>query len=136
PFGGNPALRPESSISYDVGVEQTLLDGLLKADLTYFNLAVDNLIDYAGTGYFQVPGVTRSHGLEMSVTYAAADWLDLAGSYTYTDSRAANGTKTVRVPEHALTLSATARPAEKWTVNADLKYVSNVVDLDFATWPA
>ncbi len=132
PFGGNPNLRPETSVSFDIGVEQTLLDGRLTADVTYFNLAVDNLIDYVAS-YEQVPGTTRSQGIETSLTYAATDWLDLAGSYTYTHARQPNGAKAARVPEHALTLSATARPAERWTVNANLKYVSNSVDL---VWPA
>lgn len=136
PFGGNPSLRPETSVSFDVGVEQTLIDGLLTADLTYFNLAVDNLIDYFGAGYTQIAGTTRSQGVEASLTYAAAHWLDLGGSYTYTDSRTPTGEQAARVPRHALTLFANARPAEKWTVSADLKYVSNATDLDFATWPA
>ena len=136
PFGANPNLAPETSTTFDVGVEQTWLDGALKTDVTYFNLAVDNLIDYAGSGYFQVPGTTRSQGVEASFTYAATDWLDLGGAYTYTYSRTPNGDRAIRVPEHVVTLSATARPAEKWTVNADLKYVSSSLDLDFANWPA
>lgn len=136
PGGGNPDLQPETSVSFDIGIEQTLLDGRMKADVTYFNLAVDNLIDWPGAGYIQVPGTTRSQGVEASLTYAAADWLDLGGSYTYTDSRTPTGEQAARVPRHALTLFANARPAEKWTVSANLKYVSNSTDLDFATWPA
>ena len=80
--------------------------------------------------YEQVPGTSRSRGVETSVKYAATDWLDLGGSYTYTDARSEAGIRTVRVPRHALVVSAAASPAEKWTVSADAKFVSDVVDVD------
>lgn len=132
PFYGNSALDPETSVSFDVGLEQSFLAGQLTAGLTYFRLEVDDLIDYDFTTstYNQVPGVTRSQGVEASFRYAATDWLDLGGSYTYTDSRKEDRTRNVRVPRHALVLSAEARPAEKWNVGADLKFVSDTVDTD------
>jgi vitamin B12 transporter len=79
--------------------------------------------------YNQVPGRTRSQGVEASFTYSATDWLDLGGSYTYTDSAKPDGTRNVRVPRHAIVLLANARPAEKWTVGADLKFVMDTVDV-------
>jgi vitamin B12 transporter len=69
--------------------------------------------------------------LEASIAYAATDWLDIAGSYTYTDSRRETGERNFYVPRHAIVLSASIRPAEKWTVSADLKYVSDTVGVVF-----
>src|SRR5690606_10161893 len=46
PFGGNPTLTPETSTSFDIGVEQQFLGGALVANLTYFNLVIDDLIYY------------------------------------------------------------------------------------------
>lgn len=130
PYVGNTALTPEKSISFDAGVEQSFLDGRLTADVTYFDLKVDDLImyDYNTYAYVQVPGASRSRGVETSFTYAATDWLDLGGSYTYTNASTDAGIRTVRVPRHAVVLSAVARPAEKWTVSADAKFVADVVD--------
>lgn len=132
---GNPNLQPETSRSFDIGVEQHLLDGALTADVTYFHIRVDDKIDwindfsYPWGGYYdQTPGTTRSKGVEASFTYAATGWLDLGGSYTYTDSRKADGARNVRIPRHAVVLSAEARPAEKWTIGADVKFVADVVD--------
>ncbi|MBB6010895.1 vitamin B12 transporter [Aquamicrobium lusatiense] len=132
---GNPNLQPETSRSFDIGVEQHLLGGALTADVTYFHIRVDDKIDwindfsYPWGGYYdQTPGTTRSKGVEASFTYAATGWLDLGGSYTYTDSRKADGTRNVRIPRHAVVLSAEARPAEKWTIGADVKFVADVVD--------
>lgn len=139
--GGDPTLRPETSRSFDVGVEQRFLDGRLVADLTYFHLEIDNRIfwvdDFGGPpwGYYdQVAGGTTSDGVEASFSYAATDWLDLGGSYTYTNSRNSDGTRSWRVPRHAVTLAATARPAEKWTVSADLKYAADTIDFDWTAY--
>lgn len=130
PSYGNDALKPEKSVSFDFGVEQSFLAGLLTTDLTYFRLEVDNLIDYdfSTSKYNQIPGTTRSQGIEASFIYAAASWLDLGGSYTYTDSRKQDDTRNVRVPKHAVVLSANAQPAEKWTIGADLKFVADTID--------
>lgn len=135
PSSGNPALKPETSRSFDIGVEQSMLGGDLKAGLAYFNLDVDNLIAWVETDpvfwtgeYRQVLGRSRSHGIEASFTYAVTPWLDLGGSYTYTNSRDADGNQLVRVPKHAVVLAALVRPAEKWTVGADVKFVAGAVD--------
>lgn len=136
---GAPHLQPETSRGFDVGLEQRFLDGRLIADLTYFDLKVDDRIIFVNDGsgmwpygdYDQAVGGTTSNGVEASFSYAATDRLDLGGSYTYTNSRNPDGTQSWRVPRHAFTLAATARPAEKWTVSADLKYVVDTADYDW-----
>ena len=131
PFGtGNPNLLPEESVSFDVGVEQSFLDGALVADLTYFLLNTDNLIDYsyATFSYVQIPGVTRRQGIEASLSWAATDWLDLAGAYTFTHTEQPDGQRRPRVPEHDIALSATVRPAEKWEVTGTAHAVLDVQD--------
>lgn len=134
---GTSGLDPETSRSFDIGVEQKFLGGDLTADLTYFWTEIENLIDWDSApsgGYIQVPGITRSQGIEASFSYAATDWLGLGGSYTYTDSRDSGGIRNDRVPRHAFTLAAAARPAEKWTLSADLKYVADTTDYDWTTY--
>lgn len=132
PWVSNPDLKPETSKSFDIGIEQNFLDGRLKADVTYFNLAIDNVIDYlwwlGALSYQQIEGTTRSQGVEASFTYRATDWLDLGGSYTYMDSRVPDGTRAPLRPRHMMTLAASARPAEKWTVSGDVKFVADTID--------
>lgn len=129
---GNPNLRPETSTNFDFGVEQTFLEGRIIADATYFQIDVDDqIVSRWPSPYEQISGTTRSRGLEASIAYAATDWLDIAGSYTYTDSRRESGERNFYVPRHAFVLSASIRPAEKWTVSADLKYVSDTVGVVF-----
>lgn len=133
---GNPDLQPETSLSFDAGVEQTLLDGKLVADVTYFQIDVKNYIEWVMTDpntwrgrYSQERGGRlRSRGVEASLRYAATDWLDLTGSYTYTDARQADGSRQVRVPRNDFRIGATIRPAEKWTISASARIVLDTID--------
>jgi vitamin B12 transporter len=129
---GNPGLEPEQSTSFDIGVEQRFLDDRLVADLTYFQLDTENLIDYrydpTGPDYYQTLGVTKRNGVEASLAWSAAPWLDLGAAYTYTRTRQPDGLSRPRIPEHDLALTATVRPAEKWTVTATAHGVVNVMD--------
>lgn len=132
---GNANLVPETSLSFDAGVEQTLLDGRLVADVTYFQLDISDYIEWVPTGigwdgaYSQERGgKLRSRGVETSIKYAATDWLDLMGAYTYTNSEQADGSRQLRVPMHDVGLSAVIRPMEKWTVSTTARIALNTVD--------
>lgn len=130
PYAGNDALKPEKSVSFDVGVEQTFMDGRLVADATYFLLNTDDLIDYdyATSRYVQIPGETKRSGAELSMTWQATEWLDLGAAYTYTHTREQSGARRPRVPEHDIALVATVRPAERWTVTGVVHGVVDVTD--------
>lgn len=131
PFGtGNAALQPEESMSFDIGVEQSFLDGALVADVTYFQLDTDNLIDYsyATFSYVQLPGLTKRNGVEASLRWAVNPWLDIGGAYTYTRTRQPDGLSRPRIPAHDFVLTATVRPAEKWSVTATAHAVIDTSD--------
>lgn len=129
-YTGNPDLRPEQSQSFDVGVEQSFLDGRLVADATYFLLNTDDLIDYdfATSRYVQIPGETKRSGVELSATWQATDWLDLGAGYTYTHTREPDGASRPRIPAHDIALLATVRPAERWTVTGVVHAVLDTTD--------
>ncbi|WP_048648061.1 TonB-dependent receptor plug domain-containing protein [Nitratireductor soli] len=133
-FGtGNPDLQPETSFGFDFGVEQKFLDERITADVTYFQLDIDDLIDCVPTGpfscqYRQIAGTSRQRGVEASLTYAVNDWLELGGAYTYTRSVDQNDMRLPRVPRHAIGLTAAVRPAEKWTLSATARANIDTVD--------
>lgn len=139
PFGANPALQPETSLSFDIGIEQRFLEDRLVADITFFHLEVDDLIGYvcppfeidedcSEGRYEQTEGTSKQRGVEASVIYDVNEWLALGGAYTYTSTRDANGSRNIRVPRHEIGLSAAYRPAEKWTISADAKIAVDTVD--------
>jgi vitamin B12 transporter len=126
-FIGNPNLRPESSLGWDAGVEQTWLDGRLVTDVTFFAADFEDKITLvsAGGGFIStpvnVPGISPRRGVETTVKAAPFDWLTLQGSYTFTDARLADGTLEIRRPRHVAAASATVRFADgraRATVNA------------------
>jgi vitamin B12 transporter len=129
-FYGNPALKPEESISWDAGVDQALLEGRLNLSATYFVLNTKDLIDYdfLTSRYVQVPGTTKRSGVELSASFGVNDRLNLQAAYTYTKAEDASGTRRPRVPAHDVALIATWRPADDWTVTTTARYVADTVD--------
>lgn len=127
PYAG-PVLEPETSRSFDIGVEHWISDiATLRA--TAFYLEIDNLIQYnsATSSYAQVPGTTVSKGLELSGDYALSDRLRLTGNYTYTFGESGNA-RLARVPRHELLLAADFDVTEKLTAGVAATHVAGVVD--------
>jgi vitamin B12 transporter len=111
-FIGNPNLQPESSIGWDVGWEQTLWNGRVVVDVTYFNSRLQNEIMTVFLPTFQatavnLTGTSTREGVESSVKLKPLDWLTLAGTYTFTDARDDKGIQEIRRPRHAASGSAT-----------------------------
>lgn len=109
---GNPALDPEESESWDVGIEQILFGGDLIADIAYFNIDVDNAIIYGGAfgtpdpNYFNVPDTSRSRGVETSLDWMAARNLNITAAYTWNVVQNAAGTRYDNAPRHIVNVNA------------------------------
>lgn len=131
PFGANPDLNPEESISYEIGIEKTFVNGFIKA--TIFQSDIDNIIDYdwqsesACNCYTQIPGTSRSKGIEISGEYALAHNVNLFGNYTYTDAKDEEGARLGRVPRHDLVLGANADLSDRFGASLDMRFVGDVV---------
>jgi vitamin B12 transporter len=118
-FIGNPALKPETSLGWDFGVEQSFWNGQLIGDVTYFATDFEDkitLVTPPGGAFIStpvnVPGVSPRRGVEVTARLTPVNWFSLAASYTYTDARLADGTPEIRRPKHAASGSATVRFAE------------------------
>ena len=133
-FTGNPDLQTEESTSYELGADFGLGDRGELAVTVYRN-DVDNLIQGSGTTAVNIPGTSKSRGFELETSFAALDWLDLSGAYSYTNAETATGEVQRRRPEHELRLSATAQAyGGRGTVNLDVRHVSgNYGRQSFAT---
>jgi vitamin B12 transporter len=143
PFGGNPDLAPETSLSYDIGIEQGFAGGRARASATLFRVEIDDLITFTqtepacfgfpippdATCYEQVTeGTSRSQGVELAARFAATERLTLAASYTYTESETAAGDRVPRVPRHDAALAADAILTDRITLGMTVRRVSDVVD--------
>ncbi len=132
-FVGNPNLRPEQSLGWDAGIEQTLWDGRVVVDATYFHTTLeDEIVQVFGTPSTveNLKGASRRQGVELSGTFKPVDWLDLVATYTYTQSEDATGITEIRRPPHTASLSAVARFDEgRGRASANVVYNGTTKDI-------
>jgi len=134
---GDPNLKPERSIGFDGGIDQSVFKNRAKLSAVYF---YTRLIDTIGFGD-SVPNIGRterpfggyqntkggiSRGAEFSGQIKATDSTDVFASYTFTnsDQRApqVSGSgviETLGVPAHQFTLVATQQFGKRLSVNFD-----------------
>jgi vitamin B12 transporter len=93
-FAGNPNLRPEESVGFDVGVVQSAFDSRIQLELTYFYDKVDNEINGfvfdPVTGRFTAAnedGTSHRTGVEFALHARLPAGLDASASYTYTNAK-------------------------------------------------
>lgn len=105
-FIGNPDLKPEKSLGWDIGLEYAFFDGLLVTDITYFNQDLrDEIVtvynpDFTST-VKNLDGKSRRHGVELAATLNLFHGFTAGGSYTYTYSKGADDLDAVRRPRHS-----------------------------------
>lgn len=129
-FEPNPDLKPEGSIGWDAGVEQSLLNDHLRLDATYFEQRIDNLIQRQGLTAVNLPGDSRARGVELSASAQPLAQLDVSASYTFTDTRDADGKRLVRRPKHVGSLNGNYRFLDD-RANVNLSVVLNGRQRDF-----
>ncbi|RMG41372.1 MAG: TonB-dependent receptor [Planctomycetota bacterium] len=104
-FGANPALRPERSRGWEVGVERHFFDGRLVADVTYFRNDFHDLIINGPppTYTFMNIGRARASGIELTTDWRLTDATSLGFSYTHTDTlNAVDRTQLLLRPRHKI----------------------------------
>ena len=132
PFFSNPALEPETSTSWDVGIEQKFADGAIVIDVTWFDTEFDDLIVFDFVTYLpQNIGEAESKGLEVTVDYRPDERFQLTASHTWNETEdLSTGLQLARRPENRSTLNLYFRPTERWRANATLIAVSDRIDSD------
>jgi vitamin B12 transporter len=108
---GNPSLKPESSKNWSAGLEQKLLNDRVRLSADYFYNSFYNIVSFAfclpdatnpagnscgliipgapatGFGFFFNTDRALSRGVSVSGESKFTRWLNLAGNYTYDDTR-------------------------------------------------
>ena len=136
---GDADLSPEQSRSFELGVEKRYGE-IASVKATLFYTEIDDLIQFDGDStacssgfgcYNQVPGTTKSRGLELSTHYAVSDATNLFGNYTYTDATT-DGTRLTRTPRHDLVLGFDTQISSRLSGGMDVRYVADVEPSAFA----
>lgn len=127
-FSGNPNLKPEKSLGYDIGVEQTFFEGIMIADITWFHNDIKDYIDWVSTGgwsgQYRNGGDIRTQGVETTLSLYPADSFDLHLGYTYTDTKKKDdGSRLLKRPLHKGYLDINLYPIKPVQVTGSLIYV-------------
>ncbi|MSU58893.1 MAG: TonB-dependent receptor [Pedosphaera sp.] len=134
PFSGNPNLKPEESLGWDVGFEQPLAEGKVRFGATFFHNDFDNLING-----FPPKNVARGRtlGIENFVAWTPLTNLTLRAAYTWLDSEdLATRLRLTRRAEHHGSLGATWRICPRITATANALFVGERADDDFSSFPS
>jgi len=127
-FFGNPDLKPETSVGYDIGFEQPLLDNRLRFGATYFHNTIANLINSTFTSWENI-GQAKTWGTESFISLAVTDTLSLRADYTYTravDERTRLDLQ--RRPRHKGSFTVLWKPYEPLLLSATVLSVSDWID--------
>lgn len=137
-FVGNPDLKPEKSLGWDAGVEQSLWGGRGTVDLTYFqNDLTDEIETVFDPNTFLLSarnqkGKSKRRGIELSARAGLAHGLSLTGAYTYTDAQDPEGNREVRRPKHTGSLALNWRPlGGRADINLSGQYNGRMKDVVF-----
>ncbi|MEW6664649.1 MAG: TonB-dependent receptor [Thermodesulfobacteriota bacterium] len=124
---GNSNLKPEESVSYDLGVEQRFMDEKLTLGFTWFRIDFDDLIIY-DTAIKKYKNATEAatEGFESYLDLKPCKWFKLGAAYTYADSEykdnvTGNWLQKEYLPQNKISASATFIPVEG--LNATLRLV-------------
>ncbi|MEX0690274.1 MAG: TonB-dependent receptor, partial [Gemmatimonadales bacterium] len=144
---GNPGLSPERSVSWELGVEQSLADGAVALEAAVFIQRFSNMIEFIGApanagdpNYVNVAGA-RADGLELSADVRPSPVSRLTFRYTRlltevtaagTDPTFAVGDVLVRRPGHAGSVRLFVTPLPSVDVHGGARYTGQRTDLDFS----
>ena len=136
PFGANPDLQPERSVSFEVGVERYIGSG--RAELSLFWNDLKDLIvyDFALQQNLNI-GKARTRGVEVSWRQAVLPALAIDATYTYLDAEnRVTGTALIRRPRHRASLGLEWRALPGLDVSPRVLYVGRRPDSDPLTGAA
>jgi vitamin B12 transporter len=131
-FFGNPALRPETARSYDLGVEQAL--GRTTLGITYFRRQTRNQIDFdLGTFTYGNIARTRAQGVEAEAVLRPSDAVTVTLNYSHIDTRNRSsgsnfGRDLARRPRDAANVSADWRSPWGPSLGGTLSLVGDSFD--------
>ncbi len=134
PTYGTRSLKPEESIGYDAGIDQSLFNGRVTLSLTGFYNKFDNLIDFTFDptptqpfGHYINVARAETYGLEVSNDIdVLPGLLRLKTAYTYLRAYdLATGLVLARRPEHLARFAVAITPTPEWLIEPRILAVSD-----------
>ena len=141
-FIGNPNLIPEESTSWELGVDQEVMDGDATLSLTIFDAELENEIDgfvydpatFAYTSN-NINDTSERKGAELSAVGDISESLSLSAAYTYVDSTGDDSAREVRRPRHIASLNLGWQAADNLYLNTNIQFTGEQTDIYFPPFP-
>ncbi|NPA57943.1 MAG: TonB-dependent receptor [Aquificae bacterium] len=127
PWWGNPDLKPENSLQWDIGLEYGGFQ------VSYFKYSIKNLIDYdfALWKYVNIEGKTKIHGVDGSYSrFIKGINTFIRINYTYLYGVDNDGNRLPRRPLHQIGFDGVWHPSDKFNVGISGVYVDKRKDWD------
>lgn len=139
-FRGNPDLRPERSLGYELGAELDV-PALGRANFatlgaTFFQSRVTDLINFNG-GFNTLVNVNRASikGAELALALRPLPWLTAELAWTVTDARDADTNRPLpRRPEHVVSVTARMEPIERLVITPQMLFTGRSPEGAFASY--
>lgn len=135
-FQGNPDLKPETSRAWDAGFEQPLFGDRLRFGATYFEIRIDDLIDFndSFTSLINIDKA-KTRGVEAFVAARPLSALRVRADYTFTLAQDANtGFELLRRPRHKASLNVAYDVTRNAQIAASVLYTGRRTDIDSNTF--
>ncbi len=129
PNFGNPNLKPEESMSWEVGVDQSLLAGKVQVGVTYFDSRLKNLIQFNSPTFLpQNVGIATSKGTETYFKVQPIHELGFSVNHTWNDALDDQGHRLTLRPEQTLSASIHHNWQDKLNSLIGVTYKGGVTD--------
>ncbi|MBB5686487.1 TonB-dependent receptor plug domain-containing protein [Sphingobium boeckii] len=137
-FVGNPNLKPEKSTGWEVGVEQSFLDGDARIDATYFEADLkDKIVSTFSPVYTAInaPGKSPHKGVEVSADANLPAGFRFNASYTYLDAENEAGIVLIRRAKHIGSANLAWRSSDdRFGATVTVRHNGKQLDTNFATY--
>jgi vitamin B12 transporter len=131
-FVGNPDLDPETSTSFELGIDQVWGNGAV-VSATVFESRIDDLITFVSgspSTLANVPGESRIRGIELSGRVPLGSVFTGYGAFTFLDAEDASGDPLPRVPERDLLIGLEAAVTDRLGADLWMQAVSGYPEVD------
>lgn len=137
-FLGNPNLQPETSLGWEIGFEQDVLNGRGRWSAVWFSSELENEI-FTDFGVF--PATARNagaqssrEGLELEAQFDVSDAVSIFASASFLESEE-GGVDEIRRPEQLGSVTLSWAPHDSaWYASASLDYTGEQGDTDFGSF--
>jgi vitamin B12 transporter len=128
-FSGNPLLKPETSRSWEFGIDQEI-EKIAVLKLTYFDQSINDRIDFNPVTFVSFnSGHTTAKGVELEADINPWPTVEVRGVYTYDLTEdLATGAQALRRPRHSGSLIAAWQATDALDLTLKLHIVGPRID--------